>query len=191
MWPTGIKQHYVKQGVPDLWTRASSSSSAFPAISLVFTILGETFVYVTVLYSNHRGSHIPSSWMVHAGSVSVASIHPRTWMSWSFECMQWNACVKRQDLSLYSHLKEFLRNAARTNVNSKGKSPSTGGSEESWTCKASHRTVSPAYYQLSYFSPQESAQLKDSFCLLVQKGVSILIRLFTEGFSSSFYTLRE
>ena len=45
----------------------SSSSSAFPAISLGFTILGEIFAYVTVFYSKHRGSHIPSSWMVHDG----------------------------------------------------------------------------------------------------------------------------
>ena len=26
--------------------------------------------------SNHRGSHISSSWMVHAGYVFVAGIHP-------------------------------------------------------------------------------------------------------------------
>ena len=45
--------------------------------------------------------------MVHAGCVFVASIHPsRTWMSGSFESMQWNACVLRLDLGLYSHPKE-------------------------------------------------------------------------------------
>ena len=52
-----------------------SSSSVFLAISLGFTILGEIFGYVTVFYSNHRGSHIPSSWMVPAGCVFVAGIH--------------------------------------------------------------------------------------------------------------------
>ena len=65
--------------------------------------------------------------MVHAGCVFVAGIHPsRTWMSGSFEFTPWNACVHRLDLCLYSHSKEFLRNGARTHVNSKGKIPSTG-----------------------------------------------------------------
>ena len=58
--------------------------------------------------SKHRGSHIPSLWMVHAKCVFVAGIHlSRTWMSVSFESMWWNACMHRLDLSLYSHLKEF------------------------------------------------------------------------------------
>ena len=33
--------------------------------------------------------------------------------------------MHRLDLSLHSHLKEFLRNGVRTHVNSKGKTPST------------------------------------------------------------------
>ena len=41
-----------------------------------FTIFCEIFAYVTVLQPNHRGSHIPSSWMVHAGCVFVAGTHP-------------------------------------------------------------------------------------------------------------------
>ena len=47
----------------------SSSSSMFPAIPLGFTIFGEIFVYGTVFFfqSSCRGSHILSSWMVHAG----------------------------------------------------------------------------------------------------------------------------
>ena len=45
-------------------------------ISLGFTILDEIFAYVTDFYSSHEGSHIPSSWMVHAGYVFVAGIHP-------------------------------------------------------------------------------------------------------------------
>ena len=47
-------------------------------------------------------------------------------MSGFFESMQWNACVHRLDLGLYSHLKEFWGNGVRTNVNSKGKVPCTG-----------------------------------------------------------------
>ena len=59
--------------------------------------------------------------MVHAGCVFVAGIHPsRTWMSGSFESVQWNACVHRLDLGLYSHPKEFLWNEVRT----QGKIPS-------------------------------------------------------------------
>ena len=57
----------------------SSSSSAFPAMSLGFTTLGEMFAYVTIFfifYSNHRGSHIPSSWIhiaVYYVFISVCS----------------------------------------------------------------------------------------------------------------------
>ena len=77
----------------------------------------EIFDYVALFQSNHRGSHIPSLWMVHAGCVFVASIHLwRTWMSGSCESAQWNACVHRLDLGLYSHLKEFWGNGVRTSV---------------------------------------------------------------------------
>ena len=51
-------------------------------------------------------------------------------MSGSFESQRWSACVYRLDLSLYSYPKEFLGSGVRTHVNSKGKVPSTGGSEE-------------------------------------------------------------
>ena len=37
--------------------------------------------------------------------------------------VQWNACVHRLDLGLYSHLKELFGNRVRIHVNSKGKSP--------------------------------------------------------------------
>ena len=63
---------------------SSSSSSASPAISLGFTVVfclfvclfvclffvcfGEIFAHVT-FFSNHRHSHIPSAWMMHAGCV--------------------------------------------------------------------------------------------------------------------------
>ena len=53
----------------------SSSSSAFPAISLDFTICGEIFAYMTIPVVTPNPV-VPSSWMVHAGCVFVASIHP-------------------------------------------------------------------------------------------------------------------
>ena len=76
---------------------------------------------------------ILSSWMIHAGCVFVADIHPsRPWPSGSFKSMRWTECVHRLDLSLYSYSKEFLENGVRTHVNFKGKIPSTGGSEDCW-----------------------------------------------------------
>ena len=47
-------------------------------------------------------------------------------MSGSFESVRWNACVHKLDLGLYCHTKEFWGNGVRTQVNSKGKIPSTG-----------------------------------------------------------------
>ena len=65
--------------------------------------------------------------MVRAGCVFVASIHPsRTWTSGSLESVQWNACVHRLDLSLYSHPKEFWGMEFEPMFDSKGKIPSTG-----------------------------------------------------------------
>ena len=40
-----------------------------------------------------------------------------------FESMQRNPCVHRPDLTLYSHLKEFLRNGVRTMLTPREKSP--------------------------------------------------------------------
>ena len=141
---------------------SASSSSVFPAISLGFTILGEIFAYVTVSQFNHRDNHIQSSWMVHAKCVFVPGIQLSiSWRSGSFEAMRWNTCVHRLDHCLYSHLKEFSWNGVRTHVNSKGKIPSTRGSEEDWTRgAASHSTASPTHYQQCYSSP---SSLADSF----------------------------
>ena len=45
-------------------------------------------------------------------------------------------------------------NGVRTHVNSKGKIPSTRGSEKDWTrAAASRRTANPAHYQLHYSGP--------------------------------------
>ena len=124
------------------------------------TILGDIFVYVIFFFfffflSNHRVSHILSSWMVRARCVFVAGIHlSRTWVSGSLESVRWNACEHRLDLGIYSHLKEFLGNWVRTHVNSKGKIPSTGSSEEVWTRNAaSRRTASRNTLLTELFQP--------------------------------------
>ena len=70
-------------------------------------------------------------------------------------CVMECVCA-RLDLDLYSHLKDLLGNGVRTHVNSKGKIPSTGGSEEDRTCDtASRRTTRPTHYQPSYSGPQK------------------------------------
>ena len=75
-------------------------------------------------------------------------------MSGSLESVRWNACVHRLILSFYCHPKEVLRNGVRSHVNSKGKFPSTGGSEGGPTHKAaSRRTARPTFYLLSYSGP--------------------------------------
>ena len=57
-------------------------------------------------------------------------------------------------ISGFHHSWWVLGNRVRTHVNSKGKIPSTEGSEQDWTCDAaSCRTASPTHYQLSYSSP--------------------------------------
>ena len=71
--------------------------------------------------------------------------------------MRWNACMRRLDLTLYSHSKEVLVNGVRTHVNCKRKIPPTRSSEEGRTHDASlSRTASPIHYLLSYSGPQES-----------------------------------
>ena len=86
--------------------------------------------------------------------VTILSV-ARTWMAGSFESMQWNACVHRLDISLYSHPKEIFWNGDRSHVNSKGKIPPTRGPEEDQTWNAtSRRTVSQTHYPTSYSGPK-------------------------------------
>ena len=127
-----------------------------PAKSLGFTISGEIFKYV--IQSNKRGSHIPSSWIVHVGCAFVGGTRPpRTWMSGCFESVRRNACVHRLDHGLHSHSKKVLGNGVKTNVKSKGEIPSTEGSQEGRTRDAATcRTASPTHYRLSYFGPNYS-----------------------------------
>ena len=69
-------------------------------------------------------------------------------MSGSFESTLWNTCVRRLDLGLYSHPKEFLgewsQDACKPHEGKK--IPSTGKSEEDRTRDpASRRTASPTH----------------------------------------------
>ena len=105
---------------------SSSSSSAFPCyISWVHHFLW-AFCICDSFLSNHwgTGSHIPSSWMVHAECVCVAGIHPcKIWTSSSFESMGWNAYVHRLDLGLYSHRREFWGLESEPMLTPREKSP--------------------------------------------------------------------
>ena len=137
-----------------------------PAVSLGFTIFSEIFAYVTIFQTYHWGSHIPSSWKVHVRRVFVAGIHPsRTWMSESFESVQWNACVHKLDLGLHSHPKEFWGNGVRTHVNSKGKIPSTGKlllreGSNLWHCITQQQQAHTL--PKSYSSPRQSKRWEDN-----------------------------
>ena len=155
---------------------------AFPSyISGVHPLLGEIFAYVTVFSSNHKGSHIPSSWMVRAGCVFVAGIHPsRTWTSGSFESVRWNACVHRLTRPRFilsservlggmefepmltprekSPLRKMSPEEDRTRdaVNSEPKHYQlsySGPPKEVWTHKTLHKIASPTHKQLSCSSP--------------------------------------
>ena len=103
-------------------------------------------VFFCFFLSNHRGSHIPSLWMVRDGCVFVADIQlSRTWMSGSFESVRWNACVHRLDLGLYSHTKEFVENGVRT----QGKNP---------LCWKTLRRVEPAMLHHAGFLAQHTIE---------------------------------
>ena len=71
-----------------------SSSSAFPAISLRFTLLGEIFAYVTVFDPTIEVVTFGLRGWCMLGVFFVARIHPsRAWMSGSFESIWWNVCM--------------------------------------------------------------------------------------------------
>ena len=68
--------------------------------------------------------------------------------------------MHRLDLGLYVQSSErVLGNGVRTHVNSKGKIPSTGGSEADRTRDAaSRRTTSQTHYRLNYSGPKQQIQ---------------------------------
>ena len=71
-----VSLHFCKVNtvIKHLPLNNDSSSYAFPAVSLGFTIFGEIFAYVTASKSNHRGSCIPSSLV--AGACWVCFLLP-------------------------------------------------------------------------------------------------------------------
>ena len=143
-WSGGSTMHliYWQQYVPNL-VATSSSSSVFPAVSMGFTTIffGEIIAYVTVFFNPATEVvtfHLRGGCTL--GVLFVVSIHQtRTWMSGSFESMQWNTSAHRLDLDLYSHPKEFFYLG------------------NDWIRDAtSCRTVSPIHYRLSYSGPLSS-----------------------------------
>ena len=120
-----------------------SSSSAFPAISLGFTIFFLLLPSQPYLWGSPFWVRFWRMWPFFNPTIEVvtfrlsgwcmlgvcfvAGIHPsRIRMSRCFESVRWNACVHRLDLGLYSHPKKFWGNGDRTLANTKGKIPSTG-----------------------------------------------------------------
>ena len=123
-------------------------------MSVGFTIFGEIFAYVTVFNP----------------MIEVVTFCLRGWCMLGVFLLPAFTCLRHQCQDLLSlcngmhcaqtrpwfilSSKRVLWNGVRTHVNSKGKIPSTGGSEEARTCDAaSRRTMSPTHYRLSYSSP--------------------------------------
>ena len=92
--------------------------------------------------------------MVHAGCFCcwqspIKDMNVRIFWLHVMECM----CTQTRPRFILSS-EGVLGRGVRIHVNSKGKIPSTGGSEEVWTCDtASCRTACPTHYPLSYSSP--------------------------------------
>ena len=80
-------------------------------------------------------------------------------MSGSLESVRRNACVHRLDLGLYSNLKESLRMESEPMLTPREKSPVPEAESRIASESASHRTVSPKYYQLSYSGPYSNAKI--------------------------------
>ena len=132
------------------------------------------------------GSHIPSSWMVHAGCVFVAG--------------RWNACVHRLGLGLNSPPKEFWGERVRNHVNSKGKNPlyrRFRGRFDPGTLhharQRAHHTddwAIPAHDRIQYRSNTDfsSATRLDRLCWTCHFGLSQQIFRCSSSSSSSAFT---
>ena len=117
-----------------------STSSAFPCYISGVHPFWMRFLFTMIFFffskSNHWGSHIPSSWMVHAGCVFVAAF-----THLGYECQDllslsngMHVCTDKN--SVYILIRKSLGggggggggggNGVRTQVNSNGKIPSTG-----------------------------------------------------------------
>ena len=130
----------------------------FPQLYLWGSPFWERFLHMWPYFnSSHWGNHIPSSWMVHARCVFVAGIHTfRTWMSGSFEFVQWNSCVNRLDLSLYYIPRVLGGMESETVLTPREKSPllEKFSSEEDQTHNAaSSRAACPTHYQQAIPAP--------------------------------------
>ena len=120
----------------------ASSLSPFPAVSLGFTILGEIFTYVTIEVVTFR----LRSWCVLGVFLLPAFTRLENECQDLFESLRWNACVHILDLRFILSSERVIGNGVRTRVDSKGKAPSTGSSEEDRTCDAaSRKTASPTH----------------------------------------------
>ena len=98
---------------------------------------------------HHRvPSHILSLWMVHAECVFVAGIHPSwTWMSGSFDSSPYDGmhhCICALTWLWFILLservfREWSQNTYILTLKSREKIPSTGISDEGWTCSTALR----------------------------------------------------
>ena len=155
VWKT---MYWLRTGENSTFTETAltkSSSFAFPGyISGVHHFGWEFWVCYLFFFliSNHWNSHIPSSWMVHAGCVSVAGIHPsRAWMSGSSEsvAMEWMCAHTRPRFIISSErvLGEWSQNPCQL----QGQNPlyrkkNLSSEEERTHDAASCRTASPTSY---------------------------------------------
>ena len=119
------------------WNMYTSSSSAFSSyfsgVHHVWSHWWDICVCDRFLIQPQiRGSHIPFSWMVHAGwvfFVVVVVVFLPAFTHLGHECQDLLSLCNGMhvhtdywlDLSLHSHPKEFGRNGVRTHVNFKGK----------------------------------------------------------------------
>ena len=123
----------------------SSCSSAFLAISLGFTILGEIFAYVTIFHpTTEVATFCLCGWCMLGVLLLLAFTHL------GHECQDLlspcNGMLVRTDkTSVYTLIQKNFRGQESEPI--KGKIPSTRCSEEDRTHNAaSHRTMSPTHY---------------------------------------------
>ena len=92
-------------------------------------------------------------------------------MSGFSESMQWNACVCRPDLRLYSHLKEVLGYGIRIHVNSVGKIPNTKrGSISMSLSRGGHLTIRSQRWLSLPMRSHHMLQIQPFFFLFVSGG---------------------
>ena len=91
----------------------------------------------------------------------------RTWVSESFESVQWNACVHRLDFGLHSHQKKFWGNGVRNHVNSM-KNPlyqRVRGGLNLWRCNTHDSEPNTLLTELFWPSMQHVKSISEMICL--------------------------